>query len=118
MNLAFSQAPPTDYDHDTHQGDIYIAYNFGTHLMKVQIDKYTGEVRVLHHAAAHDVGRVVNPLGLTGQVEGASLIGYGLAHLERIEYVDGIIRNPNFADYAVPSIKDRLPTETIIVEDP
>ncbi len=118
MNLAFSQAPPVDYDHDTHQGDIYLAYNFGTHLMKVQIDTYTGEVRVLHHAAAHDVGRVVNPLGVTGQIEGASLIGYGLAHLERIEYADGIIRNPNFADYAVPSIKDRLPTETILIEDP
>jgi CO/xanthine dehydrogenase Mo-binding subunit len=118
MNLTFSKAPPADYDHDTHQGDIYIAYNFGTHLMQVRIDTYTGAVDVVHHTAAHDVGQVVNPDGAAGQVEGGSLIGFGLGHMEKIEYRDGVIQNPNFADYAVPSIKDRLPTETILVEDP
>jgi CO/xanthine dehydrogenase Mo-binding subunit len=118
MHLAFSHAPDARFDHETHQGDIYIAYNFGTHLMDVQVDRWTGRVRVLRHLAAHDVGRVVNPLGLEGQVEGGSLIGFGLAHLERIQTEGGRIRNANFADYAVPSILDRLPTETITVEDP
>ncbi len=118
MNLAFSKAPPSNYDHDTHQGDIYIAYNFGTHLMDIRIDRFTGSVEVLRHYAAHDVGKVVNPMGLEGQVEGASLIGFGLAHMEDIIYREGKIINANFADYAIPSIKDRLPTETIPVEDP
>ena len=57
-------------------------------------------------------------MGVEGQVEGGALIGFGMAHLERIEHQGGRIQNANFADYAVPSIKDRLPTETIIVEDP
>ena len=118
MNLAFSKAPDASFDDDTHQGDIYIAYNYGTHKMNVRIDRITGEVTVLDHIAAHDVGRVINPLGLEGQIEGASLMGFGLAHMEKIRYVDGIIRNANFADYALPSIKDRIPTETIVVEDP
>jgi len=117
MNMAFSRAPDADYDHDTHQGKIYIAYNFGTHMMKIRIEKSTGKVDVLNHIASHDVGKVINPLGLTGQVEGASLIGYGLAHMEKIEYENGIIRNPNFADYAVPTIMDRIPTEVIAVEE-
>lgn len=117
MNLAFSKAPEAKYDHDTHQGTIYIAYNFGTHMMRVRIDTWTGEVSVTEHLAAHDVGKVVNPLGLEGQVEGGSLIGFGLAHLEKLEYNNGIIGNPNFADYAVPSIRDRIPTETIAVEE-
>jgi len=117
MNLAFSRAPAAEYDHETHQGTVYIAYNFGTHMMRVRIDTWTGEVRVEEHAAAHDVGKVVNPLGLEGQVEGGSLIGLGLAHLEKIEYRKGIITNANFADYAVPSIRDRIPTETITIED-
>jgi CO/xanthine dehydrogenase Mo-binding subunit len=116
MNLAFSRAPDADYDHDTHQGNIYIAYNFGTHRMDIKIDKHTGEVEVINHYASHDVGKVINPVGLEGQVEGASLIGYGLAHMERVEYQDGVILNPNFADYGVPSIKDRLPTKTLPVE--
>ena len=118
MHLAFSRAPDAKYDHETHQGDIYIAYNFGTHLMDVRVDRWTGRVEVLRHLAAHDVGRVVNPLGLEGQVEGGSLIGFGLAHLEKIDTEGGHIRNANFADYAVPSILDRLPTETLAVEDP
>ncbi|UCF09465.1 MAG: xanthine dehydrogenase family protein [Candidatus Bipolaricaulota bacterium] len=118
MNLAFSKAPEANFDDETHQGDVYIAYNYGTHRMDVRVDTLTGEVTVLNHLAAHDVGRVINPLGLEGQVEGASLMGFGLAHMERIQYVDGIIQNANFADYAVPSIKDRLPTATITVEDP
>jgi CO/xanthine dehydrogenase Mo-binding subunit len=118
MHLAFSRAPDANFDHETHQGDIYIAYNFGTHLMDVEVDRWTGRVRVLRHLAAHDVGRVVNPLGLEGQVEGGSLMGFAMAHLERIDTEGGHIRNANFADYAVPSILDRLPTETLVVEEP
>lgn len=118
MNMAFSKAPDAKFDHDTHQGNIYIAYNYGTHRMDIRIDRFTGVVEVLGHYASHDVGRVINPLGLEGQVEGAALIGFGLAHMEKIEYKDGIVQNPNFADYAIPSIKDRIPTQTLPVEDP
>jgi CO/xanthine dehydrogenase Mo-binding subunit len=118
MHLAFSRAPDAQFDHETHQGNIYIAYNYGTHLMDVRIDRLTGVVEVLRHLAAHDLGKAINPLGVEGQVEGGALIGFGMAHLERIEHEGGCIQNPNFADYAVPSIKDRLPTETIVVEDP
>lgn len=117
MNMAFSKPPEADFDHDTHQGRIYIAYNFGTHMMRVRIEKATGKVSVLNHIAAHDVGKVINPLGLTGQVEGASLIGFGLGHMEKIEYKNGLIQNQNFADYAVPTIMDRIPTEVISIEE-
>jgi CO/xanthine dehydrogenase Mo-binding subunit len=118
MSLSFSKQPDAKYDHDTHQGDIYIAYNFGTHMMRVRVDRFTGRVEVLEHLAAHDVGKVINPLGLEGQVEGGSLIGFGLAHMEKVEYAGGRITNANFSDYAVPTAKDRIPTETIAVEDP
>jgi len=117
MNMAFSRAPDANYDHDTHQGTIYNAYNFGTHYMNIRVEKSTGRVEVLNHTAAHDVGKVINPLGLTGQVEGASLIGFGLAHMEKIEYRGGHIMNANLADYAVPTVMDRLPTEVISVEE-
>jgi CO/xanthine dehydrogenase Mo-binding subunit len=117
MHLAFSRAPEADFDHETHQGRIYIAYNYGTHLMDVRIDRLTGAVQVLRHLAAHDLGKAINPQGVEGQVEGGALIGFAMAHLERIEHEGGCIQNANFADYAVPSIKDRLPTETIVVED-
>jgi CO/xanthine dehydrogenase Mo-binding subunit len=118
MHLAFSKAPDAVFDHETHQGSVYIAYNFGTHLFDVKVDTHTGRVEVLRHLACHDVGKVINPLGFEGQVEGGSLFGFGLAHMEEVLYRDGRIINPNFADYALPSIKDRLPTEAMAVEDP
>jgi CO/xanthine dehydrogenase Mo-binding subunit len=118
MNLAFSKAPDAVYDHETHQGNVYIAYNFGTHLMDVRVDGDTGRVEVLRHLACHDVGKVINPLGLEGQIEGGSLFGFGLAHMEEVIFRGGRIINANFADYALPSIKDRLPTEPMAVEDP
>jgi nicotinate dehydrogenase large molybdopterin subunit len=118
MNLTFSRAPEAKFDEETHQGDIYIAYNFGTHMMKVTVDTWTGEVTVTSHAASHDTGKVINPRGFEGQVEGASLMGFGLAHMEKIIHnPQGKILNSNFADYAIPSIMDRIPTETFPVED-
>ena len=118
MNLAFSKAPDARFDHATHQGDVYIAYNYGTHLMDVRVDMRTGAVEVLRHLACHDVGKVINPTGFEGQIEGGSLFGFGLAHMEEVLFRDGRIINANFADYALPSVKDRLPTEAMAVEDP
>ncbi len=118
MNLAFSKAPDARFDHATHQGEVYIAYNYGTHLFDVRVDTHTGTVEVLRHLACHDVGKVINPLGFEGQVEGGSLFGFGLAHMEEVLFRDGRIINANFADYALPSVKDRLPTEAMAVEDP
>ncbi len=117
MNLSFSHAPDAAFDHETHQGRIYIAYGYATHLFDIRVERGTGKVEILRHLACHDVGKVVNPVGLEGQVEGGSLFGFGLAHMEEILFRDGRIINANFADYALPSIKDRLPTETMIVED-
>jgi CO/xanthine dehydrogenase Mo-binding subunit len=118
MHMAFSKAPDAVFDHETHQGRVYIAYNYGTHLFDIRVDRFTGAVEVLRHVACHDVGRVINPLGLEGQVEGGSLFGFGFAHMEEVLFRDGRILNANFADYALPSIKDRIPTETLTVEDP
>ncbi|MCX5975726.1 MAG: xanthine dehydrogenase family protein molybdopterin-binding subunit [Coprothermobacterota bacterium] len=117
MNLAFSRAPDAQYDHETHQGQIYIAYNYGTHLMEVEVDTWTGKVRVLRHLASHDVGKAINPLGVEGQVEGASLMGLGFAHLEEVLEENGKIRNANFADYQIPSFAERLPTRFLPVEE-
>ena len=117
MHLSVYKAPESRYDHETHQGEIYIAYNYGTHFMEVEVDTWTGKVKVLKHLACHDIGRVINLLGAEGQVEGASLMGVGFAHLEELLVKNGIVVNPNFSDYWIPTIQDRIPTESIFVED-
>jgi len=74
----------------------------------------TGIVRVRRVVAAHDVGKVLNPVGARGQVEGAVVMGIGFALTE--EFVPGVTRG--FADYRIPTTRDVPEIETIFVERP
>lgn len=86
----------------------------GAHASQVLVDTETGQVRVLRHAAAHDVGRAINPPDAQGQIEGAVMMGLGSALYE--EYIPG--RTTGFTDYILPMV-DALPEiEAILVEVP
>ncbi|MCY4632451.1 MAG: molybdopterin-dependent oxidoreductase, partial [bacterium] len=58
----------------------------GAHFCEVEVDHATGQVRVLRYVAAQDVGRVINPLGCRGQVEGGLHHGIGYALLEELRH--------------------------------
>ncbi|PWH17907.1 MAG: hypothetical protein DDG59_07300 [Anaerolineae bacterium] len=84
----------------------------GAHVAKVQVDLETGFVQVLKMVAAHDVGKVVNPIDARGQIEGAMMMGIGAAISEA--YLPGLTNG--FSTYLLPMI-DRLPQmEVILVE--
>jgi CO/xanthine dehydrogenase Mo-binding subunit len=77
-----------------------MAHSYGTHFAKVQIDTETGEVKVLDYAAVHDIGRVLNPIGAEGQIEGAVQMGMGWALCEGIAFDDkGRVRNASLKSY-------------------
>jgi xanthine dehydrogenase YagR molybdenum-binding subunit len=81
---------------------------FGCQFADVEVDVTTGAVRVLRIVAVHDVGRVVNPLTLSSQIEGGIIQGLGLALTEE-RIVDprlGVVLNANLEDYKVPTIRD------------
>ncbi len=86
----------------------------GAHLAEVMVHQGTGEVQVLRVVAAHDVGRVVNPLDAAGQVEGAVLMGLGAALME--EYLPG--ESTGFGDYYLPTLKSTPEIQVILVEVP
>jgi CO/xanthine dehydrogenase Mo-binding subunit len=69
-------------------------------------------------AASMDVGKVLNPLGLTGQIEGGTAQGLGLALMEEVQLRNGVIANPSFTDYLIPTILDVSPVVSVVVEDP
>ena len=60
-------------------GDMHFAFSFGVQAAEVEVNKLTGEVRVLKVISANDVGMAVNPLGLQGQIEGGVMMGLGNA---------------------------------------
>jgi CO/xanthine dehydrogenase Mo-binding subunit len=86
----------------------------GAHLAEVEVDVRTGQTRVLRMAAAHDVGRAVNPLDAEGQIEGAMIMGLGAALME--EVIPGHTRG--FADYYLPTAKSMPKIDVILVEVP
>lgn len=90
----------------------------GAHFCEVEVDHATGLVRVLRYVAAQDVGRVINPLGCRGQVEGGLHHGIGYALLEELRHDDGAPLNPNFMGYKVLMADDMPEIEVVLVEDP
>jgi CO/xanthine dehydrogenase Mo-binding subunit len=77
-----------------------MAHSYGAHYARVQVDTETGEVKVLEYSAVHDVGRVLNPLGVEGQIEGAVQMGMGWALCEGLTLDDkGRVRNTSLKSY-------------------
>ena len=85
----------------------FLAPTFITHAVHIKVDRDTGVVRVLRVAAAHDSGRVLNPLGANGQVEGGVVMGIGMALSEgSLLSEDGRQRNPHLLDYKLQTMSD------------
>ncbi|HEX4804603.1 MAG TPA: xanthine dehydrogenase subunit D [Conexibacter sp.] len=105
-------------DDETGQGDAFVALGFAAHRAVVDVDVELGLVRVVEIATVQDVGRVMNPMALEGQIEGGIAQGLGLAVMEEIQVRDGVVRNPSFTDYLIPTILDMPPVKMDIMETP
>jgi xanthine dehydrogenase molybdenum-binding subunit len=99
--------PPNELpDFEKGFGNISSTYVFGTQGVEVEVDTETGEVKILRMAASHDVGKVLDPEGLRGQIYGALAQGIGYALYEELQTEDGKIQNTNFRDYKIPTIQE------------
>ena len=108
--------PTTELDPSTGQGFAHVQYAFAAHRAVVDVDVDLGLVRVVELACAQDVGRAINPDAVIGQIHGGTAQGLGLAVMEEIQVVDGIVRNPSFTDYLIPTILDMPPMTVDILE--
>lgn len=106
--------PPTGALDENGQGVPYAVYGYGAQIAEVTVDMKLGTVRVEHMTAAHDLGRVINPLLAQGQIEGGIAQGLGLALME--EYLPG--RTENLHDYLIPTVGDMPQIRSILLERP
>jgi len=81
------------------KGMISPAYSFGLQAAEVEVDTETGKVKLVHVTTAHESGTVINPAGITGQLEGAIQMAGGFGFCEDQPIDEGKILNPSFADY-------------------
>ena len=86
----------------------HFAFGFGAQAALVEVDVKTGETKVLKVIAANDVGRVMNPLGLQGQVEGSINMGLGMAIQEKFELKNGYVVSDTLKKVNLPTI-DQTP---------
>jgi aerobic carbon-monoxide dehydrogenase large subunit len=83
------------------------AYPNGAAACEVEIDPETGAVRVIRYATIDDVGRVINPMIVEGQIHGGAAQGIGQALMEQIVFdASGQILTGSFMDYAMPRADD------------
>jgi carbon-monoxide dehydrogenase large subunit len=83
------------------------AFPNGCHVAEVEIDPLTGETHVVKYSAVNDLGTVVNPLLVEGQIQGGVMQGLGQVLLEQAVYDnDGQLVTGSFMDYAMPRAHD------------
>jgi xanthine dehydrogenase D subunit len=111
--------PPTGELDENGQGNSHVAFVFAAHRAIVDVDLDLGLVRVVEVATSQDVGRVLNPVQVLGQVEGGISQGVGLAVMEELVLDKGRIRNPSFTDYIIPTALD-MPVVMVqaLIEEP
>jgi len=109
--------PPTVLpDPKTKYGNISPVYPFACHIAEVEVDPDTGQVDVVGFIAAHDSGRVINPMAIEGQIQGGVLQGLGWVLMENMVTEQGKIINPDFLDYLIPTAVDAPEVKPILIE--
>jgi CO/xanthine dehydrogenase Mo-binding subunit len=93
-------------------------FTFGTQVAQVLVDIETGQVTLEKLVAIQDAGKIINPGGARGQVEGGVIMGLGYALLEELLTEQGITRNANLGTYLIPTAKDLPELVVKLVEVP
>jgi carbon-monoxide dehydrogenase large subunit len=90
--------------------------SFVAQVAEVEVDPETGEVKLLKLTTAHDVGRILNPIGHQGQINGGVIQGFGYATMEEVRVEDGRVTSLSLGDYKLPNIRDIPELRTVLLE--
>jgi carbon-monoxide dehydrogenase large subunit len=116
-NLPDGMAPGLEESH--FHDPTNFTFPFGTHVCKVEVDAETGQVQIRRYIAVDDVGRVINPMIVDGQVHGGVAQGIGQALYEHAIYDEaGNLITGSMMDYTVPNATQIPAIETARTETP
>ena len=116
-DVALTAYVPHDYPENEEPGLDFVSfydpvnfvYPFGAHICVVEVDKETGEVKIVRYIAVDDAGNIINPMIVEGQVHGGVAHGIGQALYEGAVYDDsGQLLNASMMDYCIPRA-DNMP---------
>jgi len=113
------QPPPGIlWDDEKYQGDAYGAYAWAVYVAEVTVDMLTYEARVDDFVAIQEVGRVINPILATGQIEGGVAQAIGFTLFENVVWQNGRMLNNQMTNYIIPTPADIPPIRVYFEENP
>ena len=81
------------------------------------VDRETGQVKLLTMTTAHDTGKILNPIGHQGQVNGGLVQGIGFGLQEELTVEGGRVTTASFADYKIPTVADLPELRTVLLDE-
>jgi CO/xanthine dehydrogenase Mo-binding subunit len=93
---------------------LYGVYGYS---IEVSVDRDTGSFRVVDAVLVADVGTVINPVAVRGQLEGGFVFGLGQAVMEELRVDDGRVTTTNLGDYKIPTSADAPPLRLVLITD-
>ena len=107
------------WDPKTYRGDAYPTFGWSCVIVDLEVDLDTGEVLYRRLVQATDVGRALNPVLASGQLEGGALQALGYATSEEVVLDErGCMRNDRLTNYIIPTALDAPEMETVLIEIP
>jgi CO/xanthine dehydrogenase Mo-binding subunit len=112
----YEEPPGIHWDDAKYRGEAYGAFSWATYVASVSVDTLTGEVKVEDFVALQEVGRVLNPILATGQIEGGVAQGIGFALYEKVVWNQGAMINNQMTNYIMPTSVD-IPRIRVFFEE-
>jgi CO/xanthine dehydrogenase Mo-binding subunit len=113
------QPPPGIlWDDEKYQGDAYGAFAWAVYVAEVSVDMLTYEAHVDDFVAVQEVGRVINPVLATGQIEGGVAQAIGFTLYENVVWQNGRMANNQMTNYIIPTPADIPPIRVCFEENP
>ena len=114
----YEPPPNLRWDDQLYQGDAYGTYGWAAYVAEVTVDPLTCEVHVEDFVAVQEVGRVINPVLATGQIEGGVAQAIGWTLHEQIVWREGRMANGQMTNYIMPTSMDLPPIRVFFEERP
>ena len=113
------QPPPNvHWDDEKYQGDAYGAFAWAVYVAEVSFNELTYEAHVDDFVAVQEVGRVINPVLATGQIEGGVAQAIGFTLFENVVFQNGRMANNQMTNYIIPTPADIPPIRVHFEENP
>lgn len=116
--VQYQPPPNVHWDDVKYQGDAYSAYAWAAYVSEVSVDTTTFEIHVDDFVAVQEVGRVMNPVLATGQIEGGIAQAIGYALYENVVWREGRMMNSQMTNYIMPTSADLPPIRVFFEEQP